>query len=61
MAAVMRTVAAGGSLTEAAHAAGFASSAHLSSTFRRMFGLTATDLLALGVAIDVSEDKVLPE
>ncbi|MFO0207430.1 MAG: helix-turn-helix transcriptional regulator [Betaproteobacteria bacterium] len=61
MSAVMRTVAAGGSLTEAAHAAGFASSAHLSSTFKRMFGLTATDLLALGVAIDVSEDKVLPE
>jgi hypothetical protein len=24
-----------------------------------MFGLTASDLLALGVAIDVSEDKVL--
>lgn len=61
MAAVMRTVAAGGRLTEAAHAAGFASSAHLSSTFKRMFGLTATDLLALGVAIDVSEDKVLSE
>jgi AraC-like DNA-binding protein len=60
MAAVMRTIAAGGSLTEAAHAAGFSSSAHLSSTFRRMFGLTASDLLALGVAIDVSEDKVLP-
>lgn len=59
MAAVMRTVAAGGTLTEAAHAAGFSSSAHLSSTFKRMFGLTASDLLALGVAIDVSEDKVL--
>lgn len=61
MAAVMRTVAAGGSLTEAAHAAGFASSAHLSSTFKRMFGLTATDLLASGVAIDMSEDHVLSE
>jgi AraC-like DNA-binding protein len=59
MAAVMRTVAAGGTLTEAAHAAGFSSSAHLSSTFKRMFGLTASDLLALGVAIDVSEDQVL--
>jgi AraC-like DNA-binding protein len=59
MATVMRTVAAGGSLTEAAYAAGFSSSAHLSSTFKRMFGLTASDLLALGVAIDVSEDKVL--
>lgn len=60
MAAVMRTIADGGNLTEAAHAAGFSSSAHLSSTFKRMFGLTASDLLALGVAIDMSEDKVLP-
>ncbi len=58
MAAVMRTVAGGGNLTEAAHAAGFSSSAHLSSTFKRMFGLTASDLLALGVAIDVSEDQL---
>jgi AraC-like DNA-binding protein len=60
MAAVMRTVAGGGSLTEAAHAAGFSSSAHLSSTFKRMFGLTASDLLSLGVAIDISDDEVLP-
>ena len=60
MAAVMRTIAAGGSLTQAAHAAGFSSSAHLSSTFKRMFGLTASDLLSLGVAIDLSEDDVLP-
>jgi len=52
-------VAAGGTLTEAAHAAGFSSSAHLSSTFKRMFGLTASEVLALGVKIDVSEDKVL--
>lgn len=59
MAAVMRTVAAGSSLTEAAQNAGFASSAHLSSTFKRMFGLTASDLLATGVTIDVSEDAVL--
>jgi AraC-like DNA-binding protein len=59
MAAVMRVVAADGTLTEAAHAAGFSSSAHLSSTFKRMFGLTASDLLALGVTIDVSEDEVL--
>jgi AraC-like DNA-binding protein len=59
MAAVMRTVAGGGSLTEAAHAAGFSSSAHLSSTFKRMFGLTASDLLSLGAAIDISDDEVL--
>jgi AraC-like DNA-binding protein len=60
MAVVMRTVAAGGSLTEAAHAAGFSNSAHLSSTFKRLFGLTASGLLSLGVAIDVSDDHVLP-
>jgi AraC-like DNA-binding protein len=35
----------GASLTEAAHAAGFADSAHLSRTFRRMFGLSANSLL----------------
>lgn len=36
--------AAGDSLTEAAHAAGFSDSAHLSRTFRRLFGLPATVL-----------------
>jgi AraC family transcriptional regulator len=35
---------AGGSLTDAAHAAGFADSAHLSRTFRRMFGLAPSAL-----------------
>ena len=35
---------AGMSLTEAAHEAGFADSAHLSRTFRRMFGLPAASL-----------------
>jgi AraC-like DNA-binding protein len=33
-----------GSLTEAAHGAGFADSAHLSRTFRRMFGIAAASL-----------------
>jgi AraC family transcriptional regulator len=36
--------AAGASLTEAAHDAGFADSAHFSRTFRRMFGTTAAAL-----------------
>jgi AraC family transcriptional regulator len=36
--------AAGRSLTEAAHEAGFADSAHFSRTFRRMFGVAAAEL-----------------
>jgi AraC-like DNA-binding protein len=36
--------ARGASLTEAAHGAGFADSAHLSRTFRRMFGIPAASL-----------------
>lgn len=36
--------ASGRSLTEAAHEAGFSDSAHLSRTFRRMFGLPAASL-----------------
>jgi len=36
--------AGGGSLTEAAHRAGFSDSAHLSRTFRRMFGIAAVSL-----------------
>jgi len=36
--------ASGASLTDAAHDAGFADSAHLSRTFRRMFGIAAATL-----------------
>ena len=37
-------MAAGGSLTQAAHGAGFADSAHFSRTFRRMFGVAPAAL-----------------
>ena len=60
MAVVMRTLAGGGNLTDAALAAGFASSAHLSSAFKQVFGLSASSLLALGATIDLSGDDVLP-
>ncbi|MFF0527939.1 helix-turn-helix domain-containing protein [Nocardia amikacinitolerans] len=39
------TVRAGGSLTEAAHAAGFTDSAHLTKTCRDLFGITPTEAL----------------
>ena len=39
------TVRAGGSLTEAAHAAGFSDSAHLTKTCRDLFGITPTEAL----------------
>jgi AraC-like DNA-binding protein len=58
MAAVMREIAAGGNLTEAALSAGFSSSAHLSSAFRQMFGLAPSALLTLGVEIDLSGDRL---
>jgi AraC-like DNA-binding protein len=40
----LEAFAAGTSLTEAAHASGFADSAHLSRTFRRMFGVAPSAL-----------------
>lgn len=46
MAAVDR-IAAGASLTDAAHDAGFADSAHFSRTFLRMFGVPASLLLLI--------------
>lgn len=44
LARAVEMFATGASLTEAAHAAGFADSAHLSRTFRRMFGIAAASL-----------------
>lgn len=53
MGAAVRACGEGASLTEAAHAAGFASSAHFSSAFRDMFGLMPSDLLKTLQQIDV--------
>ncbi|MGB2818910.1 MAG: helix-turn-helix domain-containing protein [Burkholderiaceae bacterium] len=59
MSSVMRSIAEGRNLTAAALEAGFSSSAHLSSSFKRMFGLSPSEIIALGVAIDTSEDQVV--
>jgi AraC-like DNA-binding protein len=56
MAVVARLVRDGASLTHAALAAGFSSSAHLSSTFLEMFGLSPSGLLVLDIQIDVVRD-----
>jgi AraC-like DNA-binding protein len=44
MGAAVRASGEGASLTEAAHAAGFASSSHFASAFRDMFGMMPSDL-----------------
>lgn len=49
----LHRLAHGGNLTAAAHAAGFADSAHLSRTFREMFGMNPAALLR-GIVLDSS-------
>lgn len=44
--AVLKEASRGVALTDAAHDAGFASSAHLSTAFKEMFGMSPTQLLA---------------
>jgi AraC-like DNA-binding protein len=56
MAVVMRALTTGANLTEAALSAGFSSSAHLSTSFRRMFGVSPSEVLALGAVIDVAAE-----
>jgi AraC-like DNA-binding protein len=41
---VLGHLAHGANLTQAAHGAGFADSAHLTRTFRRMFGIAPSSL-----------------
>jgi AraC-like DNA-binding protein len=55
MAVVMRALSEGSSLTEAAYESGFASSAHLSTAFRGLFGLAPSALVALGARIEWGE------
>lgn len=55
MAVVARSLKRGDSLTTAALDAGFSSSAHLSSTFRRMFGIKPSDLISQEVQFCVDE------
>lgn len=49
MAAAVRTASEGANLTEAAHAAGFASSAHFSAAFKDMFGIMPSALSVMTV------------
>jgi AraC-like DNA-binding protein len=51
MGAALRLAAAGASLTEAAHDAGFSSSAHFSTAFRAMFGLPPSVFMNQGPEI----------
>ncbi|MFE7744661.1 helix-turn-helix domain-containing protein [Nocardia sp. NPDC057455] len=53
MLAVGRAIAGGANLTMASTDAGFASPSHFSDTFRTLFGLSASDLLATGVQVVV--------
>jgi AraC-like DNA-binding protein len=54
MTRVMQLLATGTSLTEAAMDAGFASSAHLSTAFKAMFGVTPSGILTLRPRLVVS-------
>lgn len=55
MALVVRSMSKGRSMTDAAHQAGFASSAHLSAAFRAMFGLSPSRLAALDAAYLITD------
>lgn len=56
MAQVMRGLDAGQSLTEAALDAGFSSSAHLSTAFRDLFGLSPSMLMAANLRLVIGGD-----
>jgi len=50
---LVREVARGATLTQAAHSAGFADSAHLSRAFVETFGLPPTHALSAGVQLEI--------
>lgn len=56
MAMVMRGLDAGQSLTEAALDSGFSSSAHLSTAFRDLFGLSPSMLMAANLRLVIGSD-----
>jgi len=60
MAQVLRCLAAGGNLTDAALEAGFASSSHLSTAFRDLFGMAPSRLIAANVRL-VTEPEPEPD
>ena len=57
MAKVITVLSGGESLTEAALLSGFSSSAHLSTAFKSMFGLSPSAITSMRINIDLSEDK----
>ncbi|MGV0625263.1 helix-turn-helix domain-containing protein [Mycolicibacter minnesotensis] len=56
MLAVVQQLSVGADLTTAACAAGYASPSHFSSSFKTMFGLTATALLSTGATIGLLDE-----
>jgi AraC-like DNA-binding protein len=56
MGAAIVAVSAGMSLTDAAYKAGFSSSAHFSTSFRAMFGLSPSSLVEAGLEVFVPGD-----
>jgi len=60
MGAAVHRVARGATLTEAAHAAGFASSAHFSAAFRGMFGMAPSQLAKAGLGFTNAASPTKP-
>lgn len=57
MGRVIRALAKGENLTEAAYSSGFSNSAHLSTAFNAMFGLRPSDLLASNTEFYLSDTR----